>query len=406
MMRDAGGGSAENPLIPLVVAVGIAFGVTVLLVTVFNYASAAIAADLALTLPETAGALSAHLAVLIVALPVAGVLADRYGAQRVILVSALAYGLALAGIALLARDLPTLYATFIIAGIAGAGVSPVAYNRVIVHRFTRNRGLALGVALSGTGIGGMLLPWIVQPVTAAEGWREAFLVLAVAAFAAGTFAGLLAGRERPPGTSGEAPGATLGEALSTWAFWHMSFAFGLLGVGIAAFMANLSPLFAARGLDPADVPTFHTAIGAATIVGRLAGGALMDRVRANLVGAGAAVIGAGGFLALAGGASHPVALAVIGFCVGVCTGAESDVVSYLSSRFYGVRNFARIYALQGSIFMIGLASGPTIGALLLDGLGPIHLLSVGAALLAASALLLLTLRPPRITMTLADAAHA
>lgn len=406
MTDDVPAEPAENPLIPPVVALGIAFGVTVLLVTVFGYASAAIAADLGLTLPVTAGALSAHLAVLIVALPVAGVLADRFGARRVIIVSAIAFSLAIAVIAQFAADRTSLYATFILAGIAGAGVSPVTYNRVIVHRFMRNRGLALGVALTGTGIGGMVLPWIVQPVTAASGWREAFMVLALAALAAGVLTGVLAGRERPQGACTAPQGASLAEALASGAFWHMGFAFCLLGVGVAAFMANLSPLFAAHGLSLEDVPAFHTAIGAATIVGRLAGGALMDRVRANLVGAGAALIGAAGFAALAAGAEHPVLLALIGFAVGVCTGAESDVVSYLSSRFYGIRNFARIYAFQGSIFMLGLASGPAIGALVLSELGPVTMLTISAILLSASGALLLVLRAPGLAVAEAEPHHA
>ncbi|MBY0394453.1 MAG: hypothetical protein K2Q27_14460, partial [Novosphingobium sp.] len=99
-------------------------------------------------------------------------------------------------------------------------------------------------------------------------------------------------------------------------------------------------------------------------------------------------------------------LALIGFAVGVCTGAESDVVSYLSSRFYGIRNFARIYALQGSIFMLGMASGPAIGALVLSELGPVTMLIISAILLSASGALLLVLRAPGLAMSGAEPHHA
>ena len=385
----------ENPLIPPILAVGIAFGVTVLMVTVFTYAAAPIAADLGLTSAQTAGALSFHLAVLIVALPAAGALADRIGARRVILASAIAYGLAIAAIARVPSGPLLLNLAFVAPGIAGAGVSPVSYNRVIVHRFHRNRGLALGVALSGTGLGGMILPWIVQPAIAAHGWRPAFLLLAAIATGAGLFAGLLAGRDHSPGQAPRAEtGATLRQAMATRAFWQMGLAFGLLGIAIAGFMSQLTALFAAKNLDAGDVPGFHSAIGAATIAGRLAGGALMDRIPARLVGAGAALIGALGMSIFAAGASSPAALVVVGVAVGLCTGAESDVVSYLASRFYGVRNFARIYAVQGSIFMIGLASGPILGALALDAIGAATALGAAALLLALSALMLFTLEAP------------
>lgn len=387
----------ENPLIPPVLAIGIAFGVTVLMVTVFNYAAAPIAADLGLSPAQTAGALSLHLAVLIVALPLAGALADRIGARRVILASAVAYGLALAAIAQVSSGPTQLYVAFVAAGIAGAGVSPVSYNRVIVHRFHRNRGLALGVALSGTGLGGMILPWIVQPVIAAQGWRPAYLLLAAVATSAGLFAGLIAGREQAADhPSAVQPGATLRQALSTRAFWQMGTAFAFAGIAIAGFMSQLTAIFQAKGLAAEAVPAFHTAIGASTIVGRLAGGALMDRVPARFVGAGAALVGALGLSAFAAGAQGPVAILLVGAAVGLCTGAESDVVSYLASRFYGVRNFARIYAVQGSLFMVGLASGPVLGALAGSRLGVSPALATGAALLALSALMLFALRAPHL----------
>jgi predicted MFS family arabinose efflux permease len=167
-------------------------------------------------------------------------------------------------------------------------------------------------------------------------------------------------------------------------------------------MSQLTAIFAAKGLDASAVPAFHTAIGAATIVGRLAGGALMDRIPARFVGAGAALVGAIGLSAFAAGAQSPVALILVGTAVGLCTGAESDVVSYLASRFYGVRNFARIYALQGSLFMIGLASGPVLGTLAGGALGVSPALAAGAALLTLSSLMLFALKAP-ILPHIADA---
>jgi MFS family permease len=385
----------ENPAIALIAAVGIAFGVTVLMVTVFNYVAQDIAHDLMLSPAQTAGALSVHLAVLIIALPLAGAIADKIGARWLILGSACTYGLALAAVSQVTTGPLLLYLAFAVAGIAGAGVSPISYNRVIVHRFYHNRGLALGVALSGTGLGGMVLPWIVRPVIAEEGWRMAFLVLAGCATAAGLLAGLLVGRERVGSAAPlDEAGATLREAIATPAFWQMGIAFSLLGIAIAGFMAHLTTIFADRGLTAASVPAFHTAIGATTIVGRIVGGALMDRIPARFVGAGAATLGALALAAFAGGADGAVALIFVGAAVGVCVGAESDVVSFLSSRFYGIRNFARIYALQGSIFMIGLASGPVLGAIVLSRFGAGLLLYLAAGLLLVSAVLIVMLQTP------------
>ena len=384
-------------MIPLIAAIGIAFGVTVLMITVFNYAAAPMGKDLGLTRSETATALSIHLAVLIPALPLAGALADWAGARIVILCSAIAYGLALAAIAYIPSSQTMLYLAFAAAGIAGAGVSPISYNRLIVHRFHRNRGFALGVALSGTGLGGIILPWIFQPIIAGQGWRHAFLLLALCATIAGLFAGFLAGSE-PGSTERATPagGTNLRQAMATSTFWQMGIAFGLLGVAIAAYMAQLTSIFIAKGLDAAAVPEFHATIGAATIIGRLTGGALMDRIPARYVGAGAASLGAFGLLLFAAGFDSGMGLFVISAAVGLCTGIESDVTSYLSSRYYGVRNFSRIYAVQGAIFMVGLAAGPVLGAIALIGIGVNGFLFSAAALLGLSSILLLVLKTPSI----------
>lgn len=398
--RAATGASAPRPradlgvaIVPLVAALGIACGVTVLLVTVFSYVIEPIGRDLSLSRAEVAGALSVHLAMLVVALPAAGALADRYGEPRVIVASAVLFGLALFAISRLDGGRLALYCAFALAGLAGAGASPVTYARVIVHRFSAHRGLALGIALTGTGVGGILLPALVQPIVVESGWRSAFATLAVVVACAGVFAGLVVGRAGARSSAPSAPGYTLRQAAARGTFWRMTLAFALLGAVLSGVVAHLAGIWTAFGREPANVPAFQAVMGLATIAGRLGGGALMDRIPAHWVGAGAAVIGALGLALLALGADA-AGLTVAAVALGVCTGAESDVISYLSSRYFGLRNFARIYAVQGSFFMIGFALGPFVAAHAYDGFGVPVALGAGVVLLIASSLVLATLRAP------------
>jgi predicted MFS family arabinose efflux permease len=123
----------------------------------------------------------------------------------------------------------------------------------------------------------------------------------------------------------------------------------------------------------------------------------MDRWPAHWVGSIAAAIGAAGMLILASGASSPMGIALVGTAFGLCLGTESDVVSYLSSHYFGLKNFARIYATQGSFFMIGLALGPIAGAQALDNLSTATMLLLVATLLVLSAIILLFLgKPPPV----------
>lgn len=383
-------------LFPLVAAIGISCGVTVALLTVFSYLSKPIGLDLGLSQTETAVALTLHLGMLIVALPAAGLLADRFGARPIIMVSSLLFGACLVAISLVDTK-AGLYAAFAMAGLVGGGASPITYARVIVHRFTRRRGLALGVALAGTGLGGIFLPMILQPVVIAQGWRSAVLLLALFVAAAGVLGGMLASEDHTKSADALGHGHLLREAASTRVFWQMTFAFALLGLALAAITAHLTALWEGLGLDPKQVPQFQAIVGSATIAGRLIGGAAMDRWPAHWIGSIAAAIGAAGMLILASGASSPMGIALVGTAFGLCSGAESDVVSYLSSHYFGLKNFARIYATQGSFFMIGLALGPIAGAQALDKLSTATMLLLVATLLVLSAIILLFLgKPPPV----------
>jgi MFS family permease len=378
--------------LPVASAFGIAFGVTVVLITVFNYAAEPMARDLGLTRMAVSGALSLHLATLIISLPLAGALSDRYGARRVIGVSALLFGAALYWVSRVHSGSTELYLAFIAAGLAGAGASPISYARAIVHSFERRRGLALGLALAGTGLGAILLPMLFRPVLIASGWRDGFATLAVAVVIVGLAASVFAGSDRHATKAGTANGLTLRSAAATQPFWMMATAFALLAIVLSSITAHLVAIWLALDLDPASVPRFQAILGIATIAGRLIGGALLDVMPAKLVGAAAAVIGALGLALIATGAQSPFALALVAVAIGACTGTESDVVSFLTSRLFGLRAFARIYAVLGAFFMAGFALGPVLGAFLLDQMGAHMLLGLGSAGLLGSAVLLLLIR--------------
>jgi predicted MFS family arabinose efflux permease len=146
------------------------------------------------------------------------------------------------------------------------------------------------------------------------------------------------------------------------------------------------------------------AIGAATILGRLAGGMMMDRWPAHRVGALFGLFGAAGLALLIFGNDNVAVLLLAGGALGLCLGAESDVASYLVSRYFGLANFARIYAIQASAFMVGLAMGPSLFTLGQARTSYEGLLGLCAAGVAASAVVLVTLRPPAMTMDTTRAA--
>ncbi|MBP6877228.1 MAG: MFS transporter [Phenylobacterium sp.] len=391
---------------PLGAALGVAFGVTVVFITVFNYLVGPMSADLGLSVAELSLGLSLHLGLLILSLPMAGAVADRLGPQKTAAGSAVLYGACLWWVSAASGSRAELYGALALAAILGAGASPITYARALVARFDASRGAALGIALAGVGAASMILPSVVQAITLAAGWRTALAVLALLTALAGTIAATAIGDGELRGSSSSkaTSGATLTQAAHTTAFWQIAAAFVLLGLSLSGVVAHLSEVWSGLGVTSLSVPGFQMAIGAATIIGRLVGGMMMDRWPAHGVGALFGLFGAAGLALLIYGGDNVAVLLLAGAALGLCLGAESDVASYLVSRYFGLANFARIYAVQASAFMVGLAAGPSIFTLGQARTSYELLLGLCAAGVAASALALATLRPPPMTLATTRAA--
>jgi MFS family permease len=105
-------------------------------------------------------------------------------------------------------------------------------------------------------------------------------------------------------------------------------------------------------------------MGAAAIVGRLSTGLLLDRFPARIVGAASMTLPAMAcFIYLYAPLNWPLA-ALIAVLFGLAMGAEGDVVAYLASRHFGLRNFGTIFGFMAGAVGAGGGAGPfTIGLL-------------------------------------------
>src|SRR5262249_41016049 len=65
------------------------------------------------------------------------------------------------------------------------GISPLIWTTVITRVFERQRGLALSVALSGTGISTLITPMVSATALQVLGWRAPFLIFAGGAIVIG-----------------------------------------------------------------------------------------------------------------------------------------------------------------------------------------------------------------------------
>src|SRR5215510_13769285 len=110
------------------------------------------------------------------AMPLTGWLTDRFGSRRPILVCMTLFGALYASLSLLTPRLWHLYAVFLLLGLVGPGTSAVPHASLISRWFTERRGLALGIALCGTAIGGVIWPWASQALLDRFAWRNAYAI--------------------------------------------------------------------------------------------------------------------------------------------------------------------------------------------------------------------------------------
>lgn len=345
----------------------------------------------------------------LIAAPVGG-LVDRYGARRVVLAGFCFQILLLASFAWLGPSLWAYYLRYFLLAVLAIGTTHVAFARVITLWFDRRRGLALGIALSGVGIGGFLWPLYAQAMIGQHGWRDAWLLLAlaVAVLALPTIALLLRDSpasvgQTPDGdplrtaadgtTPAEATGIPLAGVLRMPRYWLMVATFFLIGFAVQSVMLHLVPLLTARGLPPMLAALAQSLLFVAVTTGRLVTGWLMDRFFAPRVALAFLLAPIVGITLLALGAGGAAAL-VAALLVGLAVGAEVDVLAYLTSRYFGARHFSAVYGTFYGVYTLSGGLGPLFTARLVDtGEGYPVALAVHAALLAVAALLLLRFPP-------------
>ena len=344
-------------------------------------------------------ALSAGVGVIVLMSPVIGWLADRFREARILAVGLIGMALSFVLFSRMGGDRAGFVLGYALMMVVASGASTVPLARVISANFDRSRGVALGIAMVGTGLSGFLLPLLLAPYAAREGWRAGFVALAIVVLACvPVVLLLLRGARHGTGraTAGAAEEATLpagvsfAEATRTWSFWVMAGCFPLITLATTGVQAHFLALLADAGVSAARAGAIASVSGITLIVVRLTTGWLVDRIFAPYVAAGM-MAAAGACMALFA-LLGPQAAVLGAVCYGLAVGAEIDIIAYLTARYFGMRAYGRIYGFLYATVLVGATFSPVLYGLCFDRLGSYTPAMIGsAALLAVSAGLLLLL---------------
>jgi predicted MFS family arabinose efflux permease len=209
-----------------------------------------------------------------------GILADRWGARRVMIACTLLLALGAGAFAASATYLSAIAARMLV-GLGAAAVW-VPGMQLITQWFPADqRGRAAGLMSAGGGLGGTVGLVLVPVLTAAVGWRVGYALLAAPAFLTLLLIVLLLGPERPAprGAAARAGHGSLRRVLARRALWPLNvnviFSYG----GYFSFITFL-PSFLVRGMELTQTQAglMTGLVTAGTIVSWPVAGLLSDRL--------------------------------------------------------------------------------------------------------------------------------
>lgn len=341
--------------------------------------------------------------------PVVGALVDKRSARHVVSLGVLSLGCGLI-IVSFAGTLLTVwaaFATFIPFGVLAIGILPSS--TLISRWFRKRRGLALGISVTGTSIGGAIAPPLLTWMFMVYGWRTALLVtgLVVLAFAP-IFFKVLANFPEDNGLEQEEEGEsdgislteidkhdwTIREILGTKAFWLQTLiTASMLGTTLG-LLANLSLHAKDLAFSGQQIALMYSAIAFCSFGGKVAFGAIIDRIGVRYSGLITVSLMITGLLLLATVSSYSLVLTAC-VVIGLATGGVSPVWTNLIARGFGARSVGRTMGVMNPLHIPITAPSAPLAGYISDTMGtytPVFLIYVG--LMCVAGLALYFVKPP------------
>ncbi len=220
--------------------------------------------------------------------PFAGVVIDKLGAKRMLMFGCVLLSI---GYVLYSRltSLPMLYAIHVVLALGLLGASTMVCVILISSWFHTRRGLAIGIALVGTSLGGILLPPINVRLIESLGWRQSFLIEAALPIVLLVLV-LIVVRNTPKDVGAvalgvhdrnrdlRAEGLTFAEAVRTRTFWAIGLSGMMIYYSILALYNHLFLHMRDLGFPPASAAWALSVLGMVGLVAKLVNGYLADRM--------------------------------------------------------------------------------------------------------------------------------
>jgi MFS family permease len=308
---------------------------------------------------------------------VSGPLADRVGPRGMTLSGLVIIGLGLIA-ASQARELWHIYLGYGLGVGIGVGFAYVPAIGAVQPWFVRQRGLASGLAVSGIGVGTLVMPKAAELLIDWLNWRGAFIALGLFAIVAGGLAALFI--DGPPQRRGLLPdggvaggaiafpapeGMSLRETVRTRPFRLLFVACFFVSIGLFIPFVHLVPYAQDQGIPYATAVTLFTLVGVGSTLGRFCLGGIADRLgrRRSLGGMYFGVAVMMGFWYTA---DQVWEVAVFALVYGTFYGGFVALAPALLVDYFGPKNASGIIGIAYTGVAVGTLIGPTFAGYTFD----------------------------------------
>lgn len=308
---------------------------------------------------------------------VSGPLADRWGARRLAILGMLLVGAGLA-FASVARTIFEVYVAYGLGVGLGVGCAYVPTVGAVQRWFVKRRGFASGLAVSGIGIGTLVMPLLAAWLINSLGWRAAYLTLGSLAVVIGVgMSWFIANDPRDKGTGPDGvslqadepaaadAGVSVGDAIRSRQFALLYLACLISAFGVFVPFVHLIPYALDHQVAPSAAVLLLGAIGVGSTLGRFFLGDLADRIGRQIFLL-TMYVGMAAALAIWIFATNFWSLAGFALLFGIFYGGWVAILPAVVMDRFGGRNVSGILGILYTSVAIGTLIGPSVAGFIFD----------------------------------------
>jgi OFA family oxalate/formate antiporter-like MFS transporter len=312
--------------------------------------------------------------------PLVGVLVDRFGSRIIIFAGMMVVGL---GMILLSvtNSLLTFYIAFLLLGFGAGGCTSVVIMTAVATWFKERVSLALGLAASGFGFGGFLVPLVVYMIDHLQ-WRKTLLIFGIIAWVVGIILsfvfrgkpekyGLLPDGARIEDSDPDPGGdedITFMNAMRDSNFWYLNIGEGIRMMIVMSIILHVMPYLSSLGISRTTAGLATGGLAVFSIIGRTGFGYIGDVYSKKNVMLGSYILMTIGLLLFANFITGTISLFLFLIVFAPGFGGAMIMRGSILREYFGSASYGKILGITMGVGSVAGIVGPVLAGWVFDTL--------------------------------------